>query len=226
MAGGRNSRCGSANPSSRKTPIAWQYPKAEPGDFRNAGTALLTALDERGQEIPGVFATGGAIWLRNMVDFRKGGLIFELGFGATPVTLDEPNKSPRKGFIAFAAGRNKYLPGSLCETEPEVQKFWLSCLDEMIAAGVDGVDFREENHSTHTDFPCEYGFNPVVLERCHGVKGSLEENIARVRGDAYTVEIAMIQNRDEKEVIADLESAREALRMGVVGQIEQPVDRS
>ena len=27
-----------------------------------------------------------------------------------------------------------------------------------------------------------------------------------------TVKIAMIQNRDEKEVIADLESAREALR--------------
>lgn len=41
-----------------------------------------------------------------------------------------------------------------------------------------------------------------------------------------TVEIAMIQNRDEKEVIADLESAREALRKGVVGQIEQPADGS
>ena len=156
------------------------------GDFTNSGTALLTALDEQGQEIPGVFATGGTVWLANMVDFRNGGLMFDHGFGAEPVTLDAPNASGRKGFIAFTAGRNKYLPGALCETEPKVQEFWLSCLDEMIAAGVDGVDFREENHSTHTDFPDEYGFNPVVLQRCRGLEGSLEANVARVRGEAYT----------------------------------------
>lgn len=41
-----------------------------------------------------------------------------------------------------------------------------------------------------------------------------------------TAEIAMIQDRDEKEVVADLESAREVLRNRVVGQIEQPVDHS
>jgi DNA-directed RNA polymerase specialized sigma24 family protein/ribosome-associated translation inhibitor RaiA len=38
-------------------------------------------------------------------------------------------------------------------------------------------------------------------------------------------EIAMIQDRDEKEVLADLQSAREALRQGIVGQIEQPANR-
>jgi hypothetical protein len=157
-----------------------------PADFTNSGTALLTALDEQGQEIPGVFATGGTVWLANMINFRTAGLVFDHGFGAAPVTLDEPNASGQKGFVAFAAGRNKYLPGALCETEPEVQTFWLSCLDEMIAAGVDGVDFREENHSTHTDFPDEYGYNPVVIQRCRTLQGTMAENIARVRGEAYT----------------------------------------
>ena len=156
------------------------------GDFSNSGTALLKAMDERGQEIPGVFASGGTVWLPEMVDFRKSGLMFDYGFGSRLVTLDTPNASGRDGFVAFTAGRNSYLPGALCETEPEVQAFWFSCLDEMIAAGVDGVDFREENHSTHTDFPQEYGFNPTVLKRCSGLQGDLLENIARVRGDAYT----------------------------------------
>jgi hypothetical protein len=157
-----------------------------PGDFSNAGTALLTALDEQGREIPGVTATGGVVWLANMIDFRNGGLMFDYGWGAQAVTLDAPNASGRAGFIAYTAGRNKHLPGALCETEPKVQKFWLSCLEEMIAAGVDGVDFREENHSTHTDFPDEYGFNPVVLKRCRGLGGSLLEDIAQVRAEAYT----------------------------------------
>jgi len=35
-----------------------------------------------------------------------------------------------------------------------------------------------------------------------------------------TVEIAMIQDRDEKDVVADLRTAREALHKGVVGQME------
>jgi uncharacterized lipoprotein YddW (UPF0748 family) len=165
------------------------------GDFSNSGTALLTALDVKGQEIPGVFASGKTIWLSKMVDFRKGGLMYDHGYGAASVTLDEPNASGRRGFIAFTIGRNTFLPGALCETEPKVQEFWLSCLDEMIAAGVDGVDFREENHSTHTDVPNEYGYNPVILEQCKNVQGDLQQNIARIRGDAYTAFLRRCKQR-------------------------------
>jgi len=157
-----------------------------PGDFTNSGTALLAAFDQQGREILATFATGGAIWAGPLVDFRKGGLIFDYGWGAAPVTLDAPNGSGRSGFIAFTRGRNAFLPAALCETEPQVQKFWLACLEEMIAAGVDGVDFREENHSTHTDWPEDYGFNPAVLARCQGRPGTLLENVAEVRGEAYT----------------------------------------
>jgi hypothetical protein len=155
-------------------------------DFTNSGLALLTAYDEQGREIPGVVASGGTIWAGNLVDFRNKGLVFDYGWGSTPISLDAPNASGKNGFLAFARGRNAYLPGALCETEPKVQEFWLKCLDEIIAAGVDGVDFRDENHSTHTDHPEEYGFNPAVLAKAQARPGNLLKNIADVRGEAYT----------------------------------------
>lgn len=172
-------------------------------DFVNSGLALMTALDAHGREIVGTFASGGAIWAGPLVDLGEGGLMFDYGWGAAPVVLDAPrarlkpgssadlpldaaDTNGKQGFIAFARGRNAYLPGALCETEPAVQAFWLGCLDEMIAAGVDGVDFREEGHSTHTDHPADYGFNDVVLAKARARPGDLLANIAAVRGEAYT----------------------------------------
>jgi hypothetical protein len=155
-------------------------------DFMNAGADLLVALDSDGREIPGVTATGGAIWYRDQVDLQQWGLMFDYGWGRQPVALDNPTTPGERrtsGFVAFARGRNAYLPGALCETEPEVQEYWLSCVREMLDAGVDGIDFREENHSTHTDYPEEYGYNPAVLAEC-ARRGS--DDIAQVRGDAYT----------------------------------------
>jgi len=157
-----------------------------PADFHNAGTDLLVALDAEGQEIPGVFATGGAVWYRDQVDLYQWGLVFDTGRGRQPVYLDEPVATQGRragGLIAFARGRNAYLPGALCETEPEVQAYWLSCIREMLAAGVDGIDIREESHSTHTDYPFEYGYNPAVLAACERRQ---TDSIAQVRADAYT----------------------------------------
>ena len=157
-----------------------------PADFENAGTDMLVALDGKGREIAGVFATGSTIWCEGQVDFRNWGLMFDYGFGRTLVRLDEPNGSGNKGLIAFTRGRNEYLPGALSETEPRVREYWLSCIREMLDAGVDGIDFREENHSTHTDYPSEYGYNPVVIEECER-RGAVDPaTISQVRGDAYT----------------------------------------
>lgn len=166
-------------------------------DFENTGTDIFTALDVQGDEIPGVFATGSGIWNADRVDFRNWGLIFDVGFGRGLVHLDTPNTSGRQGLIAFARGRNEYLPGALCETEPQVRAYWLSCIDEMLDAGVDGIDFRIENHSTHTDFSAEYGFNDAVLEECARRGKSGLVTIAQVRGDAYTSFL-----RDAKAIIA------------------------
>jgi len=166
-------------------------------DFENTGTELFVALDMQGKEIPGVFATGNGIWAADRVDFLNWGLIFDVGFGRNLVQLDAPYTSGRQGLIAFKRGRNKYLPGALCETEPQVREYWLACLKEMLDAGVDGIDFRVENHGTHTDFYDEYGFNDAVLEECaHRGKSDLE-TIAQVRGEAYTSFL-----RDAKGMIA------------------------
>ena len=157
-----------------------------PADFANAGTDLLVALDSKGREIPGVFFSGAKIYMADRIDFRNWGLLFDCGYGRQKAFLDAPNASGHQGCAAFGRGRNEYLPGALCETEPEVRQFWLSCIEEMLDAGVDGVDFRVENHGTHTEYPEEYGFNDVVLEECR-LRGKTDlRSIAEVRGEAYT----------------------------------------
>jgi len=89
-----------------------------PADFENAGTALLTALDGRGNQIPGVFFTGAMIYLRDSIDFRHHGLVYDCGYGRSLARLDEPNGAGNRGCVAFTRGHNEYLPGVLCETEP------------------------------------------------------------------------------------------------------------
>lgn len=159
-----------------------------PGDFENTGTDMLVALDADGQEIPGVFSTGGTIWNADRGAFREYGMNFDYGFTRHRLRLDDPPAVAWQGtgMIGFARGRNAYLPGALCETEPAVQAYWLSCVREMLDAGVDGIDFREENHSMHTDTPEDYGYNAVVLREC-ALRGQVDDpTIAAVRGDAYT----------------------------------------
>jgi hypothetical protein len=152
------------------------------GDFENTDLGMLEAFDEHGGRIPGVIASRTAIWCQSMVDFRKWGLMFDTGYNGQKMHLDDPES----GFVAFARGRNEYVTGALCETEPQVQEFWLSCIGGILDQGVDGIDFREENHSMHTNHPEDYGFNEVVLEKCRQL-GSIDlPTIARVRGDAYT----------------------------------------
>ena len=144
-----------------------------PGDFANTDLDMLAAFDADGREMPGEIASGTAIWFADRVDFRNWGLMFDTGYNGGTIRLDDPNADGKTGLVAFARGRNAYLPGALCETEPEVQSFWLRCLEAMLDAGVDGVDFREENHSTHTNHPEDYGFNEVVLAQCRSAARSI-----------------------------------------------------
>ncbi len=157
-----------------------------PADFANAGTDLLVALDANGKEIPGVFYSGARIYMANRINFRNWGLLFDCGYGRQKAYLDAPSTSGHQGCVAFCRGRNAYLPGALCETEPDVRRFWLACITEMLDAGVDGVDFRVENHGTHTEYPAEYGFNDVVLKECRRRGKTDLRTISKVRGEAYT----------------------------------------
>ena len=96
------------------------------------------------------------------------------------------------GVIAFARGRNAYLPSSLCEACPEVQAYWMEWVSECLLADVDGVDWRISNHSSWTDLPELYGFNEPILqeyERRYGLNPDVEpydpELIGALRGEVY-----------------------------------------
>lgn len=178
-----------------------------PWDFENVWDRLLRAFDTQGRELPGVHAAGTGIWDPEWENFREAGLAYDTGRGPELVFLDAPNngtppvRTPSgihtplevqrsQGAIGFARGYNYYLPGALCETEPRVRDYWLSCVQEMLDAGVDGIDFRVENHSTHTDHPQDYGFNDAVLAQVPPGTDDIEGEITRIRSDAYTAFLA------------------------------------
>ncbi len=157
-----------------------------PADFANTDLEMLSVFDNEGEKIAGEIASDTTIYLGELLNFRNWGLVFDTGYNGGKKHLDFPGGNGRSGFVAFARGRNRYLPGALCETEQQVQDFWLHCIKSILATGVDGIDIREENHSTHTNHPQDYGYNEVVLEKCAERGRVNEQTIAAVRGDAYT----------------------------------------
>jgi hypothetical protein len=179
--------------------VTTDFAEGQP-DFNNTDLAMLEAFDAEGSEIPGEIGSKTAIWYGDRISYREWGLAFDTGYNGRTMYLDEPGDN--EGFVAFARERNKYLPGALCETEPRVKEFWLECLKIMLDTGVDGVDIREENHSTHTNHPNDYGYNDAVLDECRK-RGKVDPaTIAAVRGDAYTSFLAdmkrLINKRGKK----------------------------
>ena len=190
-------------------------------DFSNAWHRLVQPRDEAGQPIEGVYATGRAIWFAEAEQFPVGGLMFDTGRGPEVVAIDQPTSPlsnakkqlanwakrhhpalakldidsqvdpARGGVIGWARGRCDRLSGALCETSAEVRAFWLSCIRTILDAGVDGIELRVENHSSHTDFPHEYGFNPEVLSQVEDKSQLADLESARkavtpIRTEAYT----------------------------------------
>ena len=148
--------------------------------------------------LPIEVATLSTVWNRPR-DFRTGGLEFDSGFGTLPVALDTDNRLrddgdrwdslQRGGVIAFARGRNDYLPSTPCEVYPEVKKLWSGWVDRVLDTGVDGIDLRISHHGSLVDDPLEYGFNePVLVEfrQRHGAEPSDSpedmDRLARIRG--------------------------------------------
>jgi hypothetical protein len=95
----------------------------------------------------------------------KGNIAFQFGYGPwiSQICLDT-KPDARQGYIAVCRGKQKYLNG-LHPAYPQVRQYWLSQLDKLIEAGVDGIDLRADSHSTWTQEGEDYGFNePVIKE--------------------------------------------------------------
>ena len=207
------------------------------GDFSNTPVAMLQAYAADGRRLPIVVGTADALWTRPR-GFRRYGLEFDSGFGLIPMTLDlrdtagdveakewkrnrpeeaEEWKSNRPdlglgtkgGFVAFARGKNEYLPAAVCESYPEVRDLWLGWIKSMLAAGVDGIDLRVSAHGTLTDEPKAYGFNEPVLAVYRqrfgeppGGSGHDAAKIAGIRGEFYTEFVqavsALVRGRNKK----------------------------
>jgi hypothetical protein len=159
--------------------------EAGPADFVNTATRLMRVYDASGAEIKGGYANGFSIYNADRADFRNWGLMFDHGYGLQTGAVDASNRSGKAGLIAFARGRARRL-GAPCESEPLVKQYWLEQVEAILATGADGVEFRIENHSTHTDFPEEYGYNQVVLDRLPDPTKPTRAQLAKARGDAYT----------------------------------------
>ena len=174
----------------------------EDGDFKNNAVGMIEAYGPDPSPLPIEVATLTALWNRPR-DFQTGGLEFDSGFGTLPVALDTDNRLrddgdrwsslQRGGVIAFARGRNGYLPSTPCAVYPEVKKLWSGWVDRVLDTGVDGIDLRVSHHGSLVDHPLEYGFNEPLLEEFrqrHDAEPSDSsediERLARIRGDHYT----------------------------------------
>ncbi len=74
---------------------------------------------------------------------------------------------PQGASIGAFRGKPRYLPGILNPVYPAVRRHWLTRIEQLINQGVDGVNIRPTSHYHPTDYR-DYGFNPPVLEACHG----------------------------------------------------------
>lgn len=102
-------------------------------------------------------------------------LEFGTGHNIGKRSLDGPSEN-KDGYrihshIAAVRGKRTRLLG-LHPAYPEVRQYWLSIIEHCIQAGVDGVDIRVCNHSTHTLEPERFGFNDIIVreyKRRYGV---------------------------------------------------------
>lgn len=122
--------------------------------------------------------------------------------------------------LGLVPGRERYLPAAMCLSYPEVRAWWLEKMEECLAAGVDGVDFRVVNHNWTYDWPA-FGFNAPVreafLER-HGVDILNEPfdyaHLRRLRGEYYTMLL--------RQARARLREAGKAMQVHVSGRMRDP----
>lgn len=106
------------------------------------------------------------------------------------VTLDavdgveeEPGAPTRIGGAPVMRGKPEYLMGNLSPAYESVREHWLDVVEECIDAGVDGVNFRMQNH-TRSHEHMEYGYNDAVCDR--SADQTDHAAVAQRNGDAYT----------------------------------------
>ena len=159
------------------------------GQFCNTAYGAIRCFDPEGSEIcatPGQFV----FKFNWALDPLECGFNFDDGFGDTgAIVLDRPGATE---YIAISKGKNGYLPGTLCEWEPEVQKYWFSQLEQALDEDFDMYSNRIECHSAMTDEPYAYGYNDCIKKEYEKRFGPCDEQnidsvkLAEIRGDKFS----------------------------------------
>lgn len=89
----------------------------------------------------------------------------------------------RIGYLCIACGKPEYMLGNLHPIYPEVRKHWLDMVGYCLDRGVDGINFRHDNHARSPE-DWEYGFNEEAIKAANDKTDY--PSIQRVNGSAYT----------------------------------------
>ena len=184
----------------------------ESGDFVNTASGMVEAYgDDFSTPLPVVVASRGAVW-NGPRNLEGDGPDFDSGMGHFEIPLDVNVASEGKGvfwhrlavggLVAFAQGKNDYLPGTVSEVYPEVHRLWDGWVDRILETGVDGIDIRVSSHGSLVDEPWEYGFDEPVVEayrmKYDADPWSSDEDLkrfSRLRGQHYTSFMRRTSNR-------------------------------
>jgi hypothetical protein len=158
--------------------------------FGNALKDLVEVRDDGGRRLPVTYA-----YVERSVhyggDWREAGFAMDVpgnAFGAMDDYFWIDGGRP----LACGLGLQRYLPGALCAAYPEVREWWMKHVDDCLAAGVDGMDFRIGSHNRTFDWAA-YGFSRPVVDAFRDRYGVdiLREPFDRrawreLRGEFYT----------------------------------------
>ena len=173
--------------------------------FGNTLVNLIHVFDEKGEER---LVTYGAVprlgdqteYSQRKARFQEVGIEFDKYPGA-PTGWRPCSDGIRRrfvldtaqGLLAIAKGKDRGELAALSPSFVATRDFWLEVVDEMLAAGVDGVDLRFANHQWTFTWD-EFGFeDPVVDEfkKRYGIDLRNTDDfdraaLRRLRGEAYT----------------------------------------
>ncbi len=170
--------------------------------FGNILRRMVKVYDTEGALLPVTFASPP-----KNADFRKKGML-----------TDVPEHSSGNGGgldnyfwldgslpLGIMKGRERYLQGALCPDYPETISFWQEQVEDMLSAGVDGIDFRIANHNLSFEWE-SFGFNRTTVEAYqnrYGVNILTEpfdrEKWRRLRGETYTEFLRWASKRLRKD---------------------------
>lgn len=129
-----------------------------PPTFGNTLRRLVEVRDSKGRPLPITFSRAVQPARHGNSDFRVDGFAMDV----PGHSLDDFHFVDMPSPIAFGIGRQRHLAGALCPAYPEVRDWWLQHVDDCIAAGVDGLDFRMHNHNCTFEWDA-YGCSPPVI---------------------------------------------------------------